>query len=188
METPDPHQQKAIDCERNAVVTAGAGSGKTTVLAQRYLRLIKEKKAGVENILTLTFTRKAASEMHARIYKLLRNEKQLPAVGKELEHFEQAQIATIDSFCSQIAKNWSQRFGIVRDFTIDENQARELMEQVSLDFLLRHQANLNLQEFIVSNGFETVWKKFFVSLAERYIHLAEEKDFLALHQEHPLGE
>ena len=183
METPDPHQQKAIDCERNAVVTAGAGSGKTTVLAQRYLRLIKEKKAGVENILTLTFTRKAASEMHARIYKLLRNEKQLPAVGKELEHFEQAQIATIDSFCSQIAKNWSQRFGIVRDFTIDENQARELMEQVSLDFLLRHQANLNLQEFIVSNGFETVWKKFFVSLAERYIHLAEEKDFLAMHQE-----
>ena len=58
----DENQKLAVECNNNVVVSAGAGAGKTTVLSERYLRLISEGKAGVENILTLTFTRKAAGE------------------------------------------------------------------------------------------------------------------------------
>jgi hypothetical protein len=72
-ETPrrlDDNQIAAISCDdRNAVVSAGAGSGKTTVLSYRFLRLVVEGKAHVDEILTLTFTRKAAAEMHERIHR-----------------------------------------------------------------------------------------------------------------------
>ena len=67
-----PEQQKAIDSIKNTVVAAGAGSGKTTVLSLRYLNLIKKYKYNVEQILTLTFTKKATVEMSSRIYNVLK--------------------------------------------------------------------------------------------------------------------
>ena len=64
-------QKKAVLQMDNAVVAAGAGSGKTFVLAQRYSHLVLEKGFTVDQILTLTFTNKAAAEMYQRIYKTL---------------------------------------------------------------------------------------------------------------------
>ena len=63
-------QKAAVETEQNAVIAAGAGSGKTRVLATRYLYLILHKNT-VEEILALTFTRKAAAEMRGRIYGML---------------------------------------------------------------------------------------------------------------------
>ena len=61
-------QQKALDIKRNMIVTAGAGSGKTTILVERYLAiLLYQPSVSVSNILALTFTDKAASEMKNRI-------------------------------------------------------------------------------------------------------------------------
>ena len=57
-------QLAAVESDVATVVSAGAGSGKTTVLSYRFLRLIMEEKAKVDEILTLTFTKKAASEMY----------------------------------------------------------------------------------------------------------------------------
>ena len=51
-------QQNAVYCTENTVVAAGAGSGKTMVLASRYSWLVTEKKIRVPEILTLTFTKK----------------------------------------------------------------------------------------------------------------------------------
>ncbi|HRY73810.1 MAG TPA: UvrD-helicase domain-containing protein, partial [Spirochaetia bacterium] len=70
-------QAEAALAEENAVVAAGAGSGKTTVLAARYVRLLEEgrlrdgSRVHARNVLVLTFTRKAAAEMHGRIYGAL---------------------------------------------------------------------------------------------------------------------
>ena len=50
------HQKLAVKTDENAVVAAGAGSGKTKVLASRYVYLITEKNYQVEHILALTFT------------------------------------------------------------------------------------------------------------------------------------
>ncbi|MBT3273605.1 MAG: UvrD-helicase domain-containing protein, partial [Spirochaetales bacterium] len=174
---PDIDQLRAINIDTNAVVSAGAGSGKTTVLANRYLRLICEGKAGVENILTLTFTRKAAQEMHERIYSLLIENKDDARVGAQLALFENSQISTLDSFCSQIARNWIQRFGVSPDFRIDEKAAKAETEQIALDFILEMSGDPVLQEFIFGNGFERVWKEFFVSLAQTKFTVGRELDF-----------
>jgi DNA helicase II / ATP-dependent DNA helicase PcrA len=67
----DPERQlPAVRETRNAVVAAGAGSGKTRVLAVRYLQLIKQG-IKTERILCLTFTNKAAAEMKERIRHML---------------------------------------------------------------------------------------------------------------------
>ena len=68
----DENQKKAITVSRNAVVSAGAGSGKTTVLAERFSYLVTEKHYNADQILTLTFTKKATVEMSDRIYKVLK--------------------------------------------------------------------------------------------------------------------
>ncbi len=115
---PNKEQREVIFSDKNTIVSAGAGSGKTTVLSYRFLRLVLEGKAKVDEILTLTFTRKAAAEMHTRILKQLLKYKELPVVESQLALFSSASISTLDSFCSQIVKADCLRYGIARDFTL----------------------------------------------------------------------
>lgn len=111
-------QLAAVYADRNTVVSAGAGSGKTTVLSYRFLRLILEGKADVSEILTLTFTKKAAAEMHLRIYDMLRKGSAYPEAQVALRDFSSSSISTLDSFCSQIVRADSVRYGISRDFSM----------------------------------------------------------------------
>jgi ATP-dependent helicase/nuclease subunit A len=78
-------QREAAEAKGNIVVAAGAGSGKTTVLAARYVRLLETgrlesgERVGCRNVLVLTFTRKAAAEMYGRIYGALAEAAELAA-------------------------------------------------------------------------------------------------------------
>lgn len=118
----DPDQKAAVYADENCIVSAGAGSGKTTVLSYRFLRLVLEGKATASQILTLTFTRKAAREMHQRIHRLLLSCKDDPAIAAQLAQFDQAPISTLDSFCSSIVRSSSVSYGIAQDFAIDDEQ------------------------------------------------------------------
>src|SRR5438874_3472413 len=64
----DPHQLAAVQHgEGPAIVLAGPGSGKTRVIVERAVRLIDEKRARPEELLVLTFSRKAAADLRERI-------------------------------------------------------------------------------------------------------------------------
>ena len=178
--TPDPYQKQAIDIEKNAVVSAGSGSGKTTVLAERYVRLVLEGKAGVENILTLTFTRKAAREMRARIYGLMLKNSETPRVQEQLDLFDRSQISTLDSFCSQIARNWTQRFGVAPDFKVDEEGAVDEARRTALELMLEKSDDEALAELVYVNGFDQVLDGFFVASARSHITVAGELDFASM--------
>jgi ATP-dependent helicase/nuclease subunit A len=135
-------QRNAVYCTDNAVIAAGAGSGKTMVLASRFAWLVTEKKYRVREILTLTFTRKAAAQMYRRIHLLLaeitggdRGEK--GALAKQaLDEFTQARIQTLDSYCASIVRQAAHRYGINPDFTIDEDRCRRLAADEALPFLI----------------------------------------------------
>ncbi|MDY0289627.1 MAG: UvrD-helicase domain-containing protein [Sphaerochaeta sp.] len=118
----DENQLEAVFCDRNCVVSAGAGSGKTTVLSYRFLRLVLEEKADCDQILTLTFTRKAAREMRERIHRQLLTFNDDPYIADQLAKFPDATIATLDSFCSTILRCDSTSYGIAGDFAIDDDQ------------------------------------------------------------------
>jgi len=179
----DVDQEGAVNVDVNAVVSAGAGSGKTTVLAERYLRLIMTGKAAVENILTLTFTRKAAAEMYERIYRRLLAHQDDRFVSENLPRFERAQISTLDSFCGQIVRADSARFGIPPDFSTDDEKVRALVERLAQQFLLEHRNHEALITLIDQNGFERIWKECFVSLGIDYFQLSRRVDFGAMAQD-----
>lgn len=120
-------QREAVECFKNCVVKAGAGAGKTMVLSYRFINLILKNKANCDEILTLTFTKKAAAEMYERIYQQLISLKdKSPIIAKQLTLFNKATISTIDSFCNKIVQQDCIRYGIPSDFTIDNNKASQI--------------------------------------------------------------
>ncbi|GHV76614.1 ATPase AAA [Spirochaetia bacterium] len=140
--TPNKEQAAAINCDTNTVVAAGAGSGKTTVLAGRFARLVTEKKYPVDRILTLTFTRKAAAQMYRRIHRDLSriaadaNEPGRELAKKGLQDFFHARIQTLDSYCTTIVKQAASRYGISPDFALDEERCRDIAAEESLPFVI----------------------------------------------------
>jgi ATP-dependent helicase/nuclease subunit A len=162
----DDDQRAAARLSRNAAVSAGAGSGKTTVLAARYLRLVLEEGADVRAVLCLTFTRKAAAEMRERIYR------GLVASGEErareqVERFSEAQISTIDSFCSLVLRSSAQDYGYAPDFAVDDDAARDIAEAEAMAFLLENREDDVLRRVFARLGFERAWKDLFADVAYR---------------------
>ena len=165
----DEDQRAAIQIATNAVVSAGAGSGKTSVLTNRYLRLVVEKRIPIGSILALTFTRKAAAEMYERIYRALLDHSSDPFVREQLASFDDAMIATLDSFCASIARNGCARFGVPPTFTVDEEALETTCNALSLSFLTEHAAEPVIADLIRLNGFAPLWRNGFSRLAiERF--------------------
>ena len=89
------------------LVVAGAGSGKTRVLTSKIVHLIKEKKVIPNQILSVTFTNKAAKEMQNRVIKMLSSEKNgLPWLG------------TFHSICAKLLRKHAKAVGLNSNFTI----------------------------------------------------------------------
>lgn len=130
-------QQKAIAAQNTDIcVAAGAGSGKTGVLVERFVRLIVQSnlgelppdlRAGIDEILVITFTEKATKEMKARIVSEL-NRLGLLAERRQVET---AYISTIHGFCSRLLQENPFEAGVDPQFTVlDEVQSRRLLRQV----------------------------------------------------------
>ncbi len=174
-------QQAAVNEQRNTVVLAGAGSGKTRVLAERYLRLVLQDRIPVRSILTLTFTRKAAMEMYERIYAGLAAHAEDEFVRRELERFDEATIATLDSFCSEVAASAAPEFGLPPSFTVDPAAVSQLAEESSLAFLRERAGHPALKRLIAEQGVDAALHGCFVPLATQLMSPARPTDFAALH-------
>ena len=102
-------QHEAITThDRSMVVTAGAGTGKTYVLVQKYIDLLETRGVSVPQILALTFTDKAAAEMKERIRKeISRHEGEM--WENAAEDFMIAPVQTFHSFCAQVLREFPYR-------------------------------------------------------------------------------
>ncbi len=109
----EEERRRAVESAANVAVTAGAGTGKTTLLVSKVLRKVVEEGVPVDRILALTFTEKAAHEM----LKRLRDE--LGKAGK-LEGLDRAEIGTIHGFCAHVLRQFPIEAGVAPDFTVDE--------------------------------------------------------------------
>ena len=103
LETPtrlNDEQLAAVEQAGTTFVSAGAGTGKTSVLVERYVRAVCERGLDVESILVITYTRKAAGELRSRIRTALR-ERGRHDLARELDG---AWISTIHGFCNRLLK------------------------------------------------------------------------------------
>ncbi len=106
---PQPEQELAIHTiDSNVAVSAGAGSGKTRVLVERFLYILQQaQQIEAAEILAITFTRKAAGEMKSRVRRLVEEKLASDTDGfwrRQLQSLERAQISTIHSLCSRILR------------------------------------------------------------------------------------
>lgn len=117
-------QQRAVEATEGRVrVVAGAGSGKTRVIAHRYAYLVNDVGISPGNILCLTFTNKAAQEMKRRISGMVDR--------GSVNDF----ICTIHSFCAKFLRKEIYRIGYPKNFTIiDEEDAKQLAKQAMIEF------------------------------------------------------
>lgn len=170
----DDAQERAIKIAKNAVVSAGAGSGKTRVLAERFTHLVLEKHIAVDEILTLTFTKKATVEMYGRIYKTLKNS------GADISHFYKAHIQTLDSYCASVAKMGAQFYGISPDFTEDNDAVAAHVSAMALPFILKHRDNEAIQKLVKTKDFAKIANELFVGPILAHSTVAEPIDFTAM--------
>lgn len=133
--------------DNNVSVSAGAGSGKTRVLVERFVNILKQgllengKEVKATDILAITFTRKAASEMKERVRRRLTDLEQEDDANalfwrKQLELLEQARINTIHGFCNSLLKEnpveaaLDPSFQVAEEVEMDEFLAKTLQQFV----------------------------------------------------------
>ena len=123
-------QQEVIRLrDRNILVSAAAGSGKTAVLVERILSKItdKEHPVDIDRLLIMTFTRAAAGEMKERISAAIENEH----LQRQTTLLHTAQITTIDGFCAYIIRNYFHLIGLDPGYrTADEGELKLLRGDV----------------------------------------------------------
>lgn len=131
-------QQQVIDLRnRNILVSAAAGSGKTAVLVERIIKIItdKENPVDIDRLLVVTFTNAAAAEMRERIgdaiEKALQEQPENEHLQRQLTLIHNAQITTIDSFCLYVIRNHFHEIDLEPNFRIgDEGELKLLKEDV----------------------------------------------------------
>lgn len=128
-------QQHAIECRKGSVlVSAAAGSGKTTVLVERVIRRLtdEDNPCSAEDLLIVTFTRAATAQMRekigAAILKRLSEDPTDRHLRRQYMLLPFAKICTIDSFCNDLVRENFHALGISPDYSLLDNETAAIMK------------------------------------------------------------
>lgn len=136
-----PEQQAAIDARgASVVVSAAAGSGKTSVLVERLIRLLSEEEYPAENMVVVTFTNDAAGEVRARLNRALTArilaEPENEWLRRQQTMLQSASISTIHSYCFRLLREQFAALDLSAGFRVmDETEAKELRSQCAAELL-----------------------------------------------------
>lgn len=148
-------QQKVISLRnRNILVSAAAGSGKTAVLVERIIQRLMDKDhpMDVDRLLVVTFTEAAASEMKERIRdaieKKLTEEPENAHLQRQATLIHHAQITTIHSFCLSVIREYFHTIDLEPGFRTAEEGERKLLMQDVMEELLEEEYVKGEKEFL----------------------------------------
>ncbi len=145
----DPRQAQAVETTGSDIlVSASAGAGKTRVLVERLVSLCASKHIGMNEILAVTFTEAAASEMKNRVAARLQelaaaeqNEEQKRWLTSQMVLLADADITTIDSFCLNLIRKYFSVIGL------DPATAENILEESLRKQMLEEAFNVALEEY-----------------------------------------
>jgi len=110
-----PEQRRAASAPGSVAVVAGAGTGKTKMLAHRYLHHLESGLSPLE-VVAVTFTEKAAAELRSRIRALVRSER--PRDRLTLVELEAAQISTVHALAARVCRDHPEEAEVAPDFGV----------------------------------------------------------------------
>jgi ATP-dependent helicase/nuclease subunit A len=134
----EPEQAAAAyELSKHISVTAGPGSGKTTVLVERYLHILREHLLNIDQIVAITFTNRAANEMRERLRERLNHILQI-TTGAQRQRWlnykrtlDGAVITTIHGFCARLLREFPVEARVDPQFLLlDEHRAAMLLESI----------------------------------------------------------
>lgn len=158
----------------NVLISAGAGSGKTSVLTERVLRILKEG-IDINRLLILTFTKAAALEMKERIRKNLEkavNSENNPHLIKQLELLEVSFITTFDSFALYLVKKYNHHLGIKKEIQIGDDNLFKQQKMRIINELFQKLYEENNPDFY--NYLKTYTRKSDDKLEDQVLFLADQ--------------
>ena len=151
-------QQQVIELQdRNILVSAAAGSGKTAVLVERILHKMtrKENPVDIDRLLIVTFTRAAAGEMRERLTEAIEKRLEEEPDNEHLQRQEtlihNAQINTIDGFCAYVIRNYFHTIDLDPGYrTANEGELKLLKNDVAKELLEEHygEADADFEHFV----------------------------------------
>ena len=122
-------QAAAVDAEGGVFVDAGAGSGKTTVLVERYVRSVTVRNHLPSQVLAVTFTTRAAGELRARIRARLRGEQRTDLIAQ----VENGWIGTIHATCRRILAEHPDQAGLLRGLRVADQVETVLLRDTAFE-------------------------------------------------------
>lgn len=150
-----PKQKEVIDArDQNILVSAAAGSGKTAVLVERIINLLTDENnpVDIDNLLVVTFTKAAASEMKERVRNalddIITNHPENEHIQKQINLINTAQITTIDSFCSFVVRENFEKIDLDPDYKIGDEGEIELLKADVLDEIITNRYEEAEHEFM----------------------------------------
>ncbi len=154
-------QEKAICTkDRTLLVSAAAGSGKTTTLTERIIRslLDKENPESIQDMLIVTFTNASVFDLREKIGTALKAAVKKNPENKRLENelyaLDAAKIMTIDAFCSELVRTNAERLGVTPAFRIADSAEALIMERGLLSALTEAAYRGELMPRVMPDAFE----------------------------------
>jgi len=140
-------QKAAITTPKSLSVIASAGTGKTTVLTQRFLHCHLERETPLYNILAFTFTEKASREMKERVLGTRNKEPGTEPRGISYEQAPQLNISTIHSFCHRLLKQYGGQLGLKSDFEIYDPESLALWQESKMNSFVKYNIDEGEESF-----------------------------------------
>ena len=127
-------QQEVIDfSSNNMLVSAAAGSGKTTVMIYHIIKLILEKKIPISRFLVISFTKASASDMKNKLIKELSKQEPTPFILEQLDDVLTSDVSNLHSFCARLLKLYFYEVGLDPAFVVlDDVEVSALQEKALL--------------------------------------------------------
>ena len=147
-------QQRVIDARnKNILVSAAAGSGKTAVLVERIIQMVtdEDNPVDIDKLLIVTFTKAAAAEMRERIFAAINRELLKKPESEHLQRqaalIHNAKITTIHSFCLEVIRNYFSEIGLDPSVRIADDGEIKLLKKDIMGNLLEECYEEGTEEF-----------------------------------------
>lgn len=174
--------EQYLNIKKSVIISSPAGSGKTERLARRYISLLLSGSR-IQNILAITFTDKAAAEMKARIFNILKAEHR-DIFMQVQEKMPLMRISTIHSFCLKLLKRFSIELGLDPALEVlDEFNASTLWTEAVYESLMEERDNPGLFFSMIVNRGIKGWGSLFRIIND--LHLKRPHPDLMIKENHP---
>ena len=129
-------QRSAIETTgKNLLVSASAGSGKTTVMIQRIIHLMQTENLPISSFLVVTFTKASASDMKQKLIEKLSKLEQSENIASQIELVETSDISNLHSFCSRLVQSYFYEVDVDPAFHIIDGTDAEFLKQKAAEKL-----------------------------------------------------